>query len=89
MTISSKRAEHVSLFSLTLSVILFIVTLLLGHWSGFRAVSAVSWAVLASGLIWLVLWIQFHQRSIAEQEKLDLSHLAEKKKTDTQRKDDL
>ncbi|MHC4761963.1 MAG: protease modulator HflK [Planctomycetota bacterium] len=76
MTISSKRAEHVCTISMILSVLFFAVCLLLGRWSGFFAVSAVAWLSLASVLIWLVLWIQFHTRSLAEQEKLDMGELA-------------
>ena len=76
MTLSSKRAEHIALLSLILSVIFFGVTFLIGRWSGFFAVSAVSWLILAAALIWLALTIQFHQRALAEQEKLDAGQLA-------------
>jgi membrane protease subunit HflK len=75
MTISSKRAEYISLLSLILSVIFFVIALLLGRWSGFTAVYNLSWLSLSSVLIWLVLVIQFHQRALAEQERLDISQL--------------
>jgi len=83
MAVSSKRPEHVAWLSLVLSVIFFGISFLLGRWSGFFAVSAVSWLILASALIWLVLAIQFHTRSLAEQEKLDMSQLAKDEKTST------
>ncbi|MCK4292894.1 MAG: hypothetical protein KAY65_06835 [Planctomycetes bacterium] len=76
MTTSSKRPEHVAWASLILSVVFFGVAFFLGRWSGLFAVSAISWLSLSAVLIWLVLAIQFHQRALAEQEKLDLGELA-------------
>lgn len=79
MTASSKRPEHVAWFCLVLSLIFFGIAFLLGRWSGFFAVSAVAWQILGAALVWLVLGIQFHQRSLAEQERLDMRQLAEDK----------
>jgi len=79
MTISSKRAEYLSLAALALSAMFFIITLLVGLWSGFFAVFAVSWFILTAILIWFVLCLQFHQRTLAEQEKLDVTLLAKSK----------
>lgn len=76
MTVSSKRPEQVAWASLVLSLVFFGVAFFLGRWSGFFAVAALGWQILAAALIWLVLAVQFHQRSLAEQEKLDLSQLA-------------
>lgn len=76
MAVSSKRAEYIALLSLILSVVFFGIAFFLGRWSGFFAVSAVSWLMLSAALIWLVLTIQFHQRALAEQEKLDTAQLA-------------
>jgi membrane protease subunit HflK len=76
MTVSSKRPVHVALVSLVLSIIFFGITFFLGRWSGFFAVSAVSWLILSVALIWFVLCLQFYQRSLAEQEKLDAGQLA-------------
>jgi regulator of protease activity HflC (stomatin/prohibitin superfamily) len=59
------------------------VTFFLGRWSGFVAVSAVAWQILAAALVWLVLAIQFHQRSLAEQERLDMTQLAAEKNAST------
>jgi len=81
MAIQSKRAEHLSVASLALSIIFFVIALLVGRWSGYFAVWAVGWLILSAALIWLVLWIQFHQQSLAEQEKLDLSQLSKKQDT--------
>jgi len=79
MTTSSKRPEQVAWVSLVLSLVFFGLTFFLGRWSGFVAISAAAWQILAATLIWLVLAIQFHQRSLAEQERLDMKQLAEDK----------
>jgi membrane protease subunit HflK len=83
MTISSKRAEYVALAALILSVLFFGIAFFVGRWSGFAPVSAVSWLILSAALIWLVLVIQFHQRALAEQEKLDISQLAKDERAST------
>ena len=83
MTISSKRAEYLSLAALALSAVFFIITLLIGLWSGFFAVFALSWFILAAILIWFVLCLQFHQRTLAEQEKLDVTQLAKSEQGST------
>lgn len=76
MTLSSKRAEYVAIASLFISVVFFVSTLLIGIWSGYFAVWSVCWTILSAVLIWFVLVIQFHQRSTAEQEKLDMSGIS-------------
>jgi membrane protease subunit HflK len=83
MTESSKRPEHVALVSLILSIIFFGITFFLGRWSGIFAISAVSWFILSVALIWFVLCLQFHQRALAEQEKLDITLLAKDKNAST------
>jgi len=83
MTVSSKRPEQVAWVSLVLSLVFFGTAFFLGRWSGFFAVSAVGWQILAAALIWLVLALQFHQRTLAEQEKLDMSQLAREKSSAT------
>ena len=75
MTESSKRPKNTALWSLILSVVFFCICFLLGRWSDFFAVYAVSWLLLSTTLIWFVLAVQFHMRSLAEQEKLDISQL--------------
>ena len=81
MTVSSKRPVHVALVSLILSIIFFGIAFFLGRWSGFFAVSAVSWLILSVALTWFVLCLQFYQRSLAEQEKLDAGQLVRGEKT--------
>ena len=76
MTISSKRAEYLARAALALSVVSFIIALLVGLWSRVFGVYAVSWLIFASVLVWFVLCLQFHLRSLAEQEKLDAIQLA-------------
>ena len=80
MATASKRAEHIALTALVLSVIFFGITFFVGRASGFFSVSALSWLILATTFVWFVLFIQFHQRSLAEQEKLDMSQLAKGQK---------
>ena len=83
MALSSKRAEYVALTSLFLSILFFIVTLMIGRWSGFFAIYVVSWFILSAALICLVIVFQFHQRALAEQEKLDMSQLAKAEQAST------
>ncbi|MCX5637452.1 MAG: hypothetical protein NTX52_07140, partial [Planctomycetota bacterium] len=83
MATSSKRPEHTALASLVLSVLFFGIVFFLGQWSDCFAISVISWLLLSAALIWLVLVIQFHQRALAEQEKLDMSQLAKDEQTAT------
>ena len=82
MTTSSRQAKLAAIVSLIISVIFFVITILIGRWSGFVSVYSESFVLLGSALIWLVLLIQFHQRTLAEQEKLDMSALAGEHRTD-------
>jgi len=77
MNISSKRAEYVSLTAVVLSIFFFAASLVISGLSHALAVSFLGWQVLGGGIIWLVLTVVFHQRSLAEREKRDMS-LAEK-----------
>ena len=83
MTVSSKRPVHVALVSLILSVVFFGISFFLGRWSGFIAISAVGWMSLSVAFIWFVLCLQFYQRALAEQEKLDVSQLGADEKAST------
>ncbi|HUS72839.1 MAG TPA: SPFH domain-containing protein [Sedimentisphaerales bacterium] len=83
MKLSSQRAEHVALASLILSVIFFGVAFFIGRWSGAFAVFALSWLILATAIIWFVLCLHFHQRSLAEREKLDMTQLAKDEQAST------
>lgn len=83
MTVSPKRPVHVALVSLILGVIFFGISFFLGRWSGFIAISAVGWMALSVAFIWFVLCLQFYQRALAEQEKLDISQLGADEKAST------
>ncbi len=83
MALSSNRARNLSAALLTVGTFFFIITLVLGTWSGFFAVSSIGFYLLTTALICFVLLIQFHLRTLAEQEKLDTSRLASDNKTDT------
>ncbi len=75
MTVSSKRPVHVALVALILSIVFFGIAFFLGRWSGFIAISAIAWFLLSVAFIWFVLCLQFYQRALAEQEKLDVGQL--------------
>ncbi|MBN2511808.1 MAG: hypothetical protein JXB18_02610 [Sedimentisphaerales bacterium] len=83
MNISSKKAQNTALLGLCLSVVFFLVTFWLGAYWSSRALSFLSWQILAGALVWLVLVIQFYQRSLAEQEKLDMSRMSKAIQQDT------
>ncbi|RKY07983.1 MAG: hypothetical protein DRP65_09735 [Planctomycetota bacterium] len=83
MDVTSKRAEYVALTGLVLSIIFFVSVCVIGASSRAFAVWALSWQILAGVFVWLVLVIVFHQRSLAEQEKLDMMQLARTKAGDT------
>ena len=83
MTVSSKRPVHVALVALILSVVFFGIAFFLGRWSGFIAISAIAWLLLSVALIWFVLCLQFQQRALAEQEKLDVGQMGGDQKSST------
>ena len=83
MTLSSKRAEYLGLASLIISLIFSIIGLLIGRWSGYPVISGIGWLLLSSVFIWFVLCLQFHQRALAEQEKLDVSQMSKGESTGT------
>jgi membrane protease subunit HflK len=82
MITSSRPAKLVAGGSLIVSVVFFVISILIGRWSGFFAIYAASFCILSAALIWFVLLIQFHQRTLAEQEKLDMAELARDQRTD-------
>lgn len=77
MSKSSRSPEVLAWISLFLSLIIFVITFLVGGWSQFLALGAVSWLALSAVMIWLVLALQFRQRALAEREKLDMGQLAQ------------
>ncbi|MHC4551192.1 MAG: protease modulator HflK [Planctomycetota bacterium] len=76
MNVSSRKARKVSLIAFILSLIFFVFTLALGAAVKVLAMYLMSWVILAGAMVWLILVLQFHQRVLAEQEKLDMSQLA-------------
>ncbi|MHC4433358.1 MAG: hypothetical protein ACYTBS_16085, partial [Planctomycetota bacterium] len=83
MTVSPKRPVHAALVALILSVVFFGIAFFLGRWSGIIAISAISWFLLSVTMIWFVLCLQFYQRALAEQEKLDVSQLGAEEQRST------
>ncbi len=83
MAISSKRAKTWSIISFAISGLFIIAIFILGRWSGFSEITSVGFFMLSTVLVWFVLMLQFHQRVMAEQEKLDLSQLGTDDRTKT------
>jgi regulator of protease activity HflC (stomatin/prohibitin superfamily) len=83
MNVSSKRAGRVALMALILSVVFFVACFIVGIKSNSFAIISLSWQILSGGLVWLVLVLLFHQRALAEQEKLDMAQLASDQSSDT------
>lgn len=83
MNLSSRKARTVSVVAFILSFIFFAFTLIFGIVSGVLAMTLLSWQILSGVLIWLTLIAQFYQRSLAEQEKLDMSQLAKSVQQET------
>lgn len=83
MNISSKRAEYVALVALGLSLIFFVISMLIGAFSGASAAYSLGWQILGGALVWFVLVIQLHQQSLAEREKLDKALLDKSRDSDT------
>ena len=83
MNLSSKRARQVAIIGFVLSLLFFVVVLVISAFNGSPALWALSWHILGGAIIWVVLAFQFHQRTRAEQEKLDLDQIAQAKRSET------
>jgi membrane protease subunit HflK len=83
MNLSSRKARTVSVIAFILSFVFFVFTLVFGMASGVLAMTLLSWQILAGVFVWLTLIAQFYQRSLAEQEKLDMSQLAKSVQQET------
>ncbi|MBC8377779.1 MAG: hypothetical protein H8E62_01260, partial [Planctomycetes bacterium] len=83
MNVSSRKAKTVSLIAFILSLVFFIFTQILGFYIGVVVMVQLSWHFLTATVVWLFLLIQFHQRCLAEQEKLDMSQLSNADQQDT------
>ena len=82
MQTETKRAGGVCVIALVLSVIFFLGSYVLSKFTGVVPLYAISWQILAAAAIWAILAVQFYQRFLAEQEKLDMAQL-EKASGDT------
>ncbi|MCD6174573.1 MAG: protease modulator HflK [Planctomycetes bacterium] len=76
MNLSPRKAKTVSVIAFILSLFFFAFTLVLGLFSQTLAMYLLSWQILSGLLVWGVLIVQFYQRTLAEQEKLDVSQLS-------------
>ena len=76
MNLSPRKAKTVSVIAFVLSLFFFIFTLVLGAFSATLSMYLLSWQILAGVLVWGVLIVQFYQRTLAEQEKLDAGQLS-------------
>jgi membrane protease subunit HflK len=75
MQTEAKRAGLVCVTALILSAIFFLGSFILGKVTGVFALYAISWYIIASAVIWGILAIQFYQKSLAQQEKLDMAEM--------------
>ena len=71
MKLSPRRAEVLALVALVLQLLLFLFTLLISSYANSLAVMVEAWHFLGGTLIWLILLLQFHQRRLANEERLD------------------
>ena len=69
--LSPKRAEILSLIALVLQALFFLLLLLVGSGVNSLAVKIEAWHFLGGTVIWLVLMVQFRQRRLAQEERLD------------------
>lgn len=76
MNLSSHKARTVSAAAFVLSLFIFVFMLIFGAMTHVLAIFLLSWHVFAGLLVWFILLIQFYQRTLAEQEKLDMSQLS-------------
>ncbi|MEN8127254.1 MAG: protease modulator HflK [Planctomycetota bacterium] len=76
MNLSPRKAKTISVIAFVLSLFFFAFTLILGAFSATLAMYLLSWQILSGVLIWGVLIAQFYQRTLAEQEKLDMGQLS-------------
>lgn len=76
MNVSSRKARTISIIAFILNLIFFGFALIFGAATEVLAMYLLSWQILTGAIVWLVLVLQFHQRSLAEQEKLDMNQLS-------------
>ncbi len=79
----SKKAEIMSLTCLALSVGLMVLSWILGIVCREFAINEFAWFNGTAILVWLVLAVYLHLRSMAEQEKMDLAEGESSERSDT------
>jgi len=72
MKLSPRRAEVLALIALGLQLLFFLLMLLVGARTNSLAVKIEAWHFLGGSIIWLILLLQFRQKRLAEEEKLDV-----------------
>lgn len=72
--LSPRRAETLSLLALFLHVLLFLLVLFLSSRANTLAGTIAAWHFLGGTIIWLMMLLQFRQRRLAEEERLDAEH---------------
>ncbi|MGA2914475.1 MAG: SPFH domain-containing protein [Sedimentisphaerales bacterium] len=77
MQAEAKKAGFVCLAALVLIAVFSLASYILGRLTGVFAIYALSWQILAAVIIWAVLALQFYQRALAQQEKLDMAALGQ------------
>ncbi len=70
--LSPRRAEVLSLFALLLQVAFFLLSLLVSTQVKSLALRVEAWHFLGGAGIWLVLFLQFRQRRLADEERFDI-----------------
>lgn len=76
MNQSPRKARNTAIGAFCLGLLFFVFTLVFGAFFEVLAMYLLSWQILAGLLIWSVLIAQFHQRTLAEQEKMDMAQLS-------------
>lgn len=72
MKLSARRAEILALIALLMQLLFFLLTLLVSYYVHSSAVRVEAWHFLGGVGIWLILLLQFHQRRLAQEERLDV-----------------
>jgi len=83
MKLSSKRAENTAIKGFVWSLLFFGGAFILSGYCRSLAISALAFQALGTAMVWLVLVIVYHQRALAEQEKLEIALLGQNDSADT------
>jgi len=72
--LSPRRAEVLSLLAFGLHLLFFLLVIFLSGRANTLAGKIVAWHILGGTIIWLMLLLQFRQRRLATEERLDAEH---------------